>query len=44
VTTVIYMYVDLPDGTTVRCPSVLDPVYGFPTTPGLDDPAWEVVE
>lgn len=39
-----YMYVQFPDGTTRRCAFSADPVWGFPTTPGLDSPAWEIVE
>lgn len=39
----LYMYVTFPDGTVRRCLSTPHPLYGFPTTPGLDSPAWEVV-
>ena len=38
-----YMYVEFPDGTTRRCKTTPHPVFGFPTTPPLTDPAWEVV-
>jgi hypothetical protein len=37
-----FMYVDLPDGTTLRGKVTPDPVWGFPTTPPIAE--WEVVE
>ena len=39
-----YMYVDFPDGTTRRCRTTPDPEWGFPTTPNLSSPEWEIVE
>lgn len=44
VSEVQYMYVTFEDGTLRRCPFTYDPTYGFPVTPGLNDPAWEIVE
>jgi hypothetical protein len=38
-----FMYVDFPDGTVRRCRATYDPVWGYPTTPGLSSPEWEVV-
>lgn len=38
-----FMYVEFPDGTTRRCKTTPDPEYGFPTTPGLNSPEWEIV-
>lgn len=36
-----YMYVTLPDGTTIRSKTTPDPEHGFPTTPPLSE--WETV-
>lgn len=38
-----YMYVTFPDGTVRRCRATADPLWGFPTTPGLDSPEWQIV-